>query len=165
MSVSFRFHFTVVCNCCLNSNAFISDSYRKSRYFIEFLTLISHLGTLAKMLDMSAKNKCYMLSVVFTLFHKDFIFPQSIQKMQTCKILPRVKSVTSSKGICLCNNFNCNKQHYNGTRRLKVNQKILQCVRNLYSTNKKWKYNKRTKQCFNVFREKKYNLFKTSNFY
>lgn len=47
--------------CCLTSNALISDSYRKSHYFIKFSALISHLGTLATKLVISAKNKCYML--------------------------------------------------------------------------------------------------------
>lgn len=106
----------------------------KSHYFIKFLGLISHLGTLAKKLVMSAKNKCYMLSIAFTLFHKELFSPQSIQKMQTCKILPRPKSVMFSKGICLCNNFHHFKQHHNGTSCLEVNQKIFQCARNLHSS-------------------------------
>lgn len=110
----------------------------KSHYFIKFLALISHLGTLAKKLVMSAKNKCYMLSKPLLYFIKIFFSLQSIKKMQTCTILPRAKSVTFSKGICRYNNFHHIKQHYNGTTCLKVNQKILQYARNLYSsTNKK----------------------------
>lgn len=90
--------------------------------------------------------------------------------MQTCKILPRAKSVTFSNGICFCNNFHHIKQHYNGTSCLKVNQKILQYAGNLYSSgNKKKKIsecNKLIKQCFQgkKINMKYKDLIKTSNF-
>lgn len=116
------------------------------------------------------------VSIAFTLFHKGFFFLRSIQKMQTCKILPRVKSVTFSKGICLCNNFNHFKQHCNGTSCLQVNQNILQCARKLCSSANKILKRQSAKNVFKKQEKKKYqpqtnqiyfmeyNVFKTSNY-
>lgn len=73
-----------------------------------------------------------MLSVAFTVFHKDFFF-QSIQKLQTREIPLRAKPIAFSKATCLCNNCHNIKQHYNGTSCLKNNQKFLQYARNLYT--------------------------------